>query len=123
MKLHSDTPGARNTVTSYGAGFVEVDGQRHTESILVTPQADVAAWGVVGFDALRPEDFERLREFEAEVVLFGTGERQRFPHPRLTASLTNAGVGVEVMDTGAACRTYNILVSEGRRVVAALLRP
>lgn len=123
MKLHSDTPGARNTVTGYGAGFVEIDGERHTESILVTPQVDVAAWGVAEFEALRPEDFERLRDFDAEVVLFGTGERQRFPHPRLIASLTNAGVGVEVMDTGAACRTYNILVSEGRRVLAALLRP
>jgi hypothetical protein len=73
-----------------------------------------------GFDSLRPEDFDALLDLRREIVLLGTGRRQRFPHPRLTMALARAGVGVEVMDTAAACRTYNILMSEGRRVLAAI---
>ena len=74
-----------------------------------------------GFDALAEADFERLLETSPEIVLLGTGATQRFPHPRLTAPLHRARVGLEVMDTRAACRTYNILVAEGRNVTAALI--
>ena len=74
-----------------------------------------------GFDGLSAEDFAALLEYTPEVVVFGAGARLRFPQPRLTAALTNAGIGVEVMDTGAACRTYNVLLSEDRRVLAAVL--
>lgn len=121
MKLHTDAPAATNRFTAYGTGFVEIDGQRHAQPLLAMPGRPVSAWDAPGFDALANVHFEALLALAPEVVLLGTGERQRFPHPRITAPLLNAGIGVEVMDTGAACRTYNILVSEGRRVLAALL--
>jgi len=121
MKLHADTHGSLNTVTAYGTGYVEINRQRFEGPVLVRPEGEVLPWGVAGFDALAHEHFEALLAHAPDVVLLGTGERQRFPHPRLTASLVQVRIGVEVMDTRAACRTYNILMSEGRRVLAALL--
>lgn len=120
MKLHADTHTALNTVTAYGAGFVEINQVRHTSSVLVTPER-VEPWPVADFESLHEGDFERLRDLHTEVVLLGTGSRQRFPHPRLTRSLFEARIGLEIMDTQAACRTYNILMAESRRVAAALL--
>ena len=78
-------------------------------------------WSARDFDSLSLEDFSFLKALDAEIVVLGTGPRQRFPHPRLTAPLTSARVGLEVMDVKAACRTYNILVAEARKVAAALL--
>jgi uncharacterized protein len=121
MKLHADTDATRNTVTAYGPGYLEINRERHTGPLLVRPEGEVLGWGVESFETLGPEHFERLLELQPELVLVGTGERQRFPHPRLTAALASARIGFEVMDTRAACRTYNILVSEGRMVLAALL--
>ena len=119
MKLHADTPTTQNTVTAYGPGFVEINRVRHTTNLIVTPD-HVEPWPVAAFEALDTASFERLRDLRSEVVLLGTGSRQRFPHPRLTRPLTEARVGLEVMDTQAACRTYNILVAESRKVSAAL---
>src|SRR5690606_30019113 len=121
MKLHAQTLGGTNLFTGYGDGWFAVNGERHTGSLLVVPEQAVIAWGVTAFDALTEADFERLLALEPELVLFGTGTRQRFPHPRLTAPLASRQIGLEVMDTGAACRTYNILAGEGRRALAALL--
>ncbi|HTR11494.1 MAG TPA: Mth938-like domain-containing protein [Paraburkholderia sp.] len=121
MKLHQDSSGALNTVTGYGADYVEVNLERHTGSILVMPESPVTLWPVHAFDALTPELFEMLLPLKPEVVVFGSGERLRFPHPRLTAALAAKRIGVEAMDFKAACRTYNILMAEGRRVAAALL--
>jgi uncharacterized protein len=120
LKLHADTPTTQNTVTAYGPGFVEINRVRHTTNLIVTPD-QVEPWPVASFDAMDVTTFERLRELRSEVVLLGTGTRQRFPHPRVTRPLTEARMGLEVMDTQAACRTYNILVGESRRVAAALL--
>jgi uncharacterized protein len=120
LKLHADTPTALNTVTAYGPGFIEINKIRHTAAVLLTPDR-VEPWAVENFDALAETDFERLRDCHPEVALLGTGSRQRFPHPRLVRSLSNARIGLEVMTTPAACRTYNILMAEGRRVAAALL--
>ena len=122
MKLHADAPTSLSTVTGYGPGFIEVNKSRHQGHLLLVPDAPAQAWPTRGFDSLRPEDFDALLGLSPEIVLLGTGRRQRFPHPRLTASLARAGVGLEVMDTAAACRTYNILMSEGRRVLAAFLQ-
>ncbi len=83
------------------------------------PEQPVESWDVASFDALTPEDFSRLRERAPELVLLGTGERQRFPRPHLTRPLTDAHIGCEAMDSRAACRTYNILMGEGRKVLAA----
>jgi uncharacterized protein len=122
LKLHADAPTSLNTVTAYGPGFIEVNKTRHAGHLLLLPDAPVQPWPPAAFDALRSEDFDALLELRPEIVLLGTGARQRFPHPRLTAGLGRARVGFEAMDTAAACRTYNILVSEGRRVLAAFLQ-
>lgn len=121
MKLHAQTAAGVSLFTAYGTDWFAIDGARHTGSLLVTPGLAVMAWGVTGFDALVEDDFRRLLELEPELVLLGTGSRQRFPHPRLIAPLTERQIGLETMNNGAACRTYNILAGEGRRAVAALL--
>ena len=121
LKLHADTPTALNTVTAYGSGFVEVNHVRYLRPVLVTPGRPVAPWNVSGFSQLVVEDFDALRSLEPEVVLLGTGNRQRFPPPRLLQPLAAARIGCESMNTPAACRTYNILMGEGRKVLAALL--
>ena len=120
MKLHSSLPRGVNTITGYGEGYVMVNGERRASSVVVLPDR-IEAWSTERFDALSAEDFDFLRQLNAEIVLLGTGARQRFPHPRLTAALAQAGIGLEVMDIQAACRTYNILVAEQRKVAAALL--
>jgi uncharacterized protein len=123
LKLHADLNPALNTITAYGEGWVEINRNRHEGALVVRPEGEILAWRVAGFDALESVHFEALLEHSPEVVIFGTGARQRFPHPRLVAPLARARIGVEVMATGAACRTYNILMGEGRRVVAVILPP
>lgn len=120
MKLHADAPTALNTVTAYGPGFIEINKVRHASAVLLTPER-VEPWAVASFEALVAGDLERLRALDPEVALLGTGSRQRFPHPRLVRALNEARIGLEVMTTAAACRTYNILMAEGRKVAAALL--
>jgi len=120
VKLHSSRPSGVNTITGYGEGYVAVNGERRNSSVVVMPDR-IEPWAVQSFDQLSTEDFAFLRDLKAEIVLLGTGARQRFPHPRLTAALAQAGIGLEVMDLQAACRTYNILVAEERKVAAALL--
>jgi uncharacterized protein len=120
MKLHRSSPAAAQTITAYGEGYVAVNGERRATSAVVTPERTVA-WENRTFDALTREDFSFLAGLGVDIVLLGTGPRQRFPQPRLTAPLAEAGVGLEVMDLKAACRTYNILVAEERKVGLALL--
>lgn len=120
MKLHASVPGAANTITGYGEGYVLVNGQRHQSSLIVMADR-VLAWDAGSFDSLTEKNLDDLKDLGVEIVLLGTGPTQRFPHPRLTARLVRAGIGVEVMDVRAACRTYNILVAEERKVAAALL--
>ena len=120
MKLHASAPGGVNTISAYGEDYVVVNGQRRDSSVIVLRDR-VVDWPAASFERLTAENFGFLQDLEVDIVLLGTGPRQRFPHPRLTAALMRAGIGVEVMDTQAACRTYNILVAEERRVAAALL--
>jgi uncharacterized protein len=120
VKLHRAGATTVNTFTGYGEGHVLVNGQRHDSSLVVLPEK-IVPWGPARFDALLAGHFEDLKNLQAEIILLGTGPKQRFPHPSLTASLARAGIGLEVMDLQAACRTYNILVAEERRVAAALL--
>ncbi len=121
MKLHLDNPEGRNTVTAYGQGYFDINQQRHVASLILLPDRIVEGWGAQGFDALTDADFETLRDLQAEIVVLGTGPRQRFPAPSLLRPLIEARIGYEVMDVHAACRTYNILMAEGRNVAAALL--
>ena len=120
MKLHAAAPGTYNMITAYGDGYVVVNGRRHDSSLIVMPEK-VLDWPVSAFTNLKGEDFRTLESLRPEIVLLGTGARQRFPHPQLTAALRDARIGLEVMDLQAACRTYNILVAEERKVAAALL--
>ena len=121
LKLHLDAAPGRNAFTGYGAGYVSVNGTRYDKSLVVLPTRVLADWPATSFDALEPSHFAVLVELGAEVVLLGTGDRLRFPAPELTRALVDARIGLEVMDTPAACRTYNILMAEERKVVAALL--
>jgi len=120
VKLHASRPSGVNTITGYGEGYVMVNGERRSSSVVVMPDR-IEEWPAKGFDKLSAEDFAFLKSLKAEIVLLGTGPRQRFPHPRFTAELAKAGIGLEVMDLQAACRTYSILVAEERKVAAALL--
>jgi uncharacterized protein len=120
VKLHASGPSGVNTITGYGEGYVVVNGERRDSSLVVLPDR-IESWQVSQFEGLTESDFVFLKNLGAEIVLLGTGSRQRFPHPRLTAALAQAGIGLEVMDVQAACRTYNILVAEERKVAAALL--
>jgi uncharacterized protein len=120
VKLHASAPTHLNTFTGYGEGFVQLNGERRDSSLLVLPER-VTDWPPASFEALAEAHFALIAELQPEVVLLGTGARLRFPHPRLTAPLARAGIGLEVMDVQAACRTYNILMAEERVVAAALL--
>ena len=121
MKFHVSDAIGQNRFTGYGDGYVSINHQRVEHSVVVAPGREVAPWSVSSFDALAATDFEKLLELAPEIVIVGTGDTLRFPHPTLTRALTARSVGVEVMDTRAACRTYNILIAEGRQVVAAIL--
>ncbi|HZD20389.1 MAG TPA: Mth938-like domain-containing protein [Burkholderiales bacterium] len=120
MKLHATSASGANTITAYGDDYVAVNGARRDRNVIVTA-GEVRDWNAADFEHLSAEDFAELARLGVEIVLLGTGKRQRFPHPRLTAALGAARVGLEVMDSKAACRTYNILVAEERRVALALL--
>ena len=121
MKLQLNQGGDDPHFTGYGEGYVAVSGQRYEHSLLVIPGRAVERWQVAGFDALTAADFDALLELKPEIVVFGTGASLRFPRPEITGALAQARIGLEVMDTRAACRTYNILLSEDRRVLAAIL--
>ena len=120
MKLHLTPSAGLQLFSGYGAGYVSVNHARYEKCVVVTPQA-VSEWPVGGFESLAVADFGFIAELKPEIVILGTGARQRFPGPELARALAASGAGVEVMDTRAACRTYNILASEGRKVVAAIV--
>ncbi|MDB5799098.1 MAG: hypothetical protein JWL63_37 [Rhodocyclales bacterium] len=121
MKLYRDDVEGLLLVTGYDAGHVAINRERHESSVLVMPGHEVTSWAKEGFDALTDADFAQIRDLSPALVIIGTGSRQRFPKPVLLRPLIDAGIGFEVMDTGSACRTYNILAAEGRRVAAALM--
>jgi len=108
-------------VNAHGPGWVAVNGQKWIESVVISSKGDMFAWDCPSFEQLNEAHFERLLACSPELVIFGSGNRLRFAPPALLRALIKHGVGVECMDTQAACRTYNILAGEGRRVVAALL--
>lgn len=121
LKLHPDPTGHQNLVTAYEAGGIAVNGRLLTRSLLLLPDHLDEHWGPDGFDTLSGDHLASLTSFACDVLLLGTGRRQRFPAPALLRPLIESGRGYEIMDTGAACRTYNLLVAEGRLVLAALI--
>ena len=120
LKLHQDDPAGFNRFTGYGEGYVSVNGERFEGSLIVFPEMPVVAWEA-SFDTLESADFNVILEASPEILILGTGKKQRFPSPFLFRPLYEAGIGVEIMDSSAAARTYNILVGEGRKIAAALI--
>ena len=121
MKIERERAEGKNLFTGYGEGYVQVNGARHTASLLVSAERIVTDWPAASVEALEGDHLAAIVEFKPEIVLLGTGRVFRFAEPQRLMVLHRAGIGVEVMDTPAACRTYNILVSEGRNVLAALI--
>ncbi len=121
MKLQLDRSAGLNTFTAYGDDYVSVNGIRHRCNLLALPERLIADWSSGTSATFIAADFELLASLDAEIILLGTGKQLRFPSADLLQPLIAARKGLEVMDVPAACRTYNILLGEGRRVAAALL--
>ena len=121
MKLHADRAEGVNVIHAYTRQSVSVNGQTYTRSILVPPTGDMIDWPATSVAELTQAHFQQIADAAPEVVILGSGSTLRFPPPQVLQPLMAARIGIETMDTAAACRTYNILVAEGRRVMAALL--
>lgn len=121
MKLQPDLNPDTQMVSAYGPGYVDVNGIRQAASCHFGVQQPPQPWPVASIDDVTPDALAPLLAAEPEVILIGTGTRQRFPAASVMREIMAARIGWEVMDTAAACRTYNILAGEGRRVVAALI--
>jgi uncharacterized protein len=121
VKLQPDRIEGVNAVTAIGPGMVRINARDYTTSLVLPWRGEVLAWPCDAFERLRAEHFEPLVALAPELVIFGSGQRLRFAAPSLLRSLIERRIGVETMDTAAACRTYNVLAGEGRAVVAALL--
>lgn len=121
MKLHASTTKQYQTVTGYDDQGVEINAERFDYSLIVMPETPPRRWDAPDFESLTAAHFEQIEADKPDVVILGTGERQRFVHPRLIASLSARHIGVESMDSKAACRTYNVLMGEGRKVTLALI--
>ena len=121
LKLHLSNSTEKNLFTGYGSGYVIVNQKRYDNNLITMPDRIIENWQVQTFEQLSEEHLELLLPFQPEIVLLGTGATLQFPSPLVTKKLITNKIGVEVMDTNAACRTYNILMAEGRNVAAALL--
>ncbi|HAT38993.1 Mth938-like domain-containing protein [Polynucleobacter necessarius] len=121
MKFQSDPHSGANTITGYGAGYVEINKTPYAHAVVLTSDGGISEWPVQTFDHLEAQNFAQLVDLKPELILIGTGSRQRFPKPELLKTLIHAKIGCEIMDSQAACRTYNILVGEGRQVLLALI--
>ncbi len=123
MKLHLAQSKNRNTFTGYGAGYVSVNGTAYRAPLVVTPDTVVADWPVAVLAELTADALRGLLTHTPEIIILGTGATQLFPDPALLRPLFEAHIGVEIMATPAACRTYNILIAEERRVLTAMWMP
>ena len=121
MKLHATPTQQYQTVTAYDDTGIEINAGHFSTSLIVLPEIAPMPWPVESFDTLSAAHFDQIGAAFPDVVILGTGKKQRFVHPKLTASLIARRIGVECMDNQAACRTYNILMAEGRKVALALI--
>jgi len=121
LKLQSDPHSGANTITGYGPGYVEINQTPYSHAVLISSDGAITKWLVESFEGLEPSHFDQMVDLKPELILIGTGSRQRFPSPELLKTLISAKIGYEIMDSQAACRTYNILVGEGRQVLLALI--
>ena len=124
MNLHADRLEGVNAVFGHGPGEIAINKTVFRHSVIVPWHGDILTWDVASFESLTAAHFQQVADLRPELVIFGSGARIRFPAAALLRPLIERGVGVETMDTGAACRTYNVLAAEGRSVVlAAVLIP
>lgn len=121
MKLHATSTQQYQTVTGYDDTGVNINNRYFSHSLIVLPEIAPVEWPVASFDNLSATHIDQIDATTPDVVILGTGMKQRFIHPKLTSSLTARRIGVECMDNQAACRTYNILMAEGRKVALALI--
>jgi uncharacterized protein len=121
LKLQSDPHSGANTITGYGDGYVEINQTPYAHAVLLSSDGAISEWPVQSFEGLEASHFTQMVDLNPELILIGTGSKQRFPKPELLKSLILAKIGFEIMDSQAACRTYNILVGEGRQVLLALI--
>ncbi|MDQ1362378.1 MAG: hypothetical protein QG652_238 [Pseudomonadota bacterium] len=121
MKFSEDKPAGSHIVRGYDMQGIDINGRVFRQSLVVSRQQLVTDWPVRSVDELNETTLAVLLAIQPEVILIGTGSALRFPHPQAYASLINLGVGVEFMDSAAACRTYNILLGEDRQVVAGII--
>lgn len=121
MKLHQSHTAGLNVFTAYGEGYVAVNNEKHHKNLILLPDTIIHDWSSATVETLAETDMQKLLGLGTEIILLGTGNRLRFPSGALLRPFAPAGIGLEVMDMQAACRTYNILVAEGRKVAAALL--
>lgn len=121
MKFHLATTDNNYLITGYDQGWVEINRQRYSQNLILLPNQLMPDWDASDIGSISAEHFVRIAALKPDVVLLGTGARHQFIHPKLSLALTQIGVSLECMNTHAACRTYNILMAEGRNVAAALL--
>ena len=125
MKLHLTTADNNYLITAYGMGddgrFVEINQQRYMHNLIVMADKLILDWQATDFASLTAAHFAQMVALKPEVVLLGTGEEHQFLHPKIFQNLAAQGIPLECMTTAAACRTYNILMSEGRNVAAILI--
>lgn len=121
MKLQPDRVANANVISGYTPGSIQVADQQWRESFVLPWEGRIEAWGIDRFEQLEARHFERLAALDPELVLFGSGRKLRFAPAACLRPLIDRRIGFETMDTAAACRTYNLLIAEGRQVVAALL--
>ena len=121
MKLHLANFAHQNIFTGYGNGYVLINQMRYEKSLIVLPEHLIEEWPVVSVSQLEAQHFENLLSHAPEIIILGTGTKHQFPNQSLLTQFIKLGIGIEIMDTQAGCRTYNILVEEGRRVAAAIL--
>lgn len=120
MKLHLHDASGQNAITGHGPGYIQINGSRMSQPLIVTPDTLISPWAAPAFEALRFADFSELLALKPAMVVFGSGATFAFPATPILAAFSQARIGFDVMDTAAACRTYNVLMSEGRNVAAAL---
>jgi uncharacterized protein len=121
MKFSEADVGDGHRIQGYEPGRIVIDGESHRAGLILTPDRIIPGWGPEDPEGLSEDDIAALVELSPQVIVIGTGRRQVFPAPAVYAAAMRCGVGVEIMDTGAACRTYNIVMAEGRRIVAGLM--
>lgn len=122
MPLCEDIITGRYSIQAYDSEQITINERRYCSSLILTANQLIDDWPVTSLESMTVEDIRPVISLEPDVVLLGTGERQIFPNIEILAAFAEQGLGVEVMNTGALCRTFNILVAEDRKVAAAIIK-